>query len=285
MSESILEMEDGLQRANKRKMEDLRKNAQSPFLAWAIVLGLVALWHTRIETVVPRPYLDEFFHVQQAELYLQGRYFEWHPKITTPPGLYSVSLFYLSCLSLVGLIDKVNVADLRRTNVLAAAFLPWICRSVLRGVVTEYDGLQLLDRSLPVLWPLIELNHAVLNICLFPPLFFFFGLYYTDVLSSLSVLITIRQHQKRRTKSMVVAGVVSLFFRQTNIFWVAVYLGGSEVTRRLRRGRLGIEYPPSATWKSVVYGSWQYLCIYDPLVATASFEGIRQKSQSIISIF
>ncbi|KAL8876296.1 MAG: hypothetical protein Q9198_005484, partial [Flavoplaca austrocitrina] len=87
MSESILEMEDGLQRANKRKMEDLRKNAQSPFLAWAIILGLVALWHTHIETVVPRPYLDEFFHVQQAELYLQGRYFEWHPKITTPPGL------------------------------------------------------------------------------------------------------------------------------------------------------------------------------------------------------
>ena len=57
MSESILEMEDGLQRANKRKMEDLRKNAQSPFLAWAIMLGLVALWHTHIGSVVPRPYL------------------------------------------------------------------------------------------------------------------------------------------------------------------------------------------------------------------------------------
>ena len=184
-------------------------------------------------------------------------------------------MFYLSCLSLVGLIDKVNIADLRRTNVLAAAFLPLIGRSVLRGVVTEYDGLQLLDRSLPVLWSLIELNHAVLNICLFPPLFFFFGLYYTDVLSSLSVLITIRQHQQGRMKSMVVAGVLSLFFRQTNILWVAVYLGGLEVVRRLRRGRLGVEYLPSPTWKSVLYGSWQHLCIYDPLAATASFEGIR----------
>lgn len=57
MSESILEMEDGLQRANKRKMEDLRKNAESPFLAWAIIFGLACLWHTHIETVVPRPYL------------------------------------------------------------------------------------------------------------------------------------------------------------------------------------------------------------------------------------
>lgn len=57
MSESILEMDDGLQRASKRKMEELRKNAESPFLAWTIILGLVALWHTRIEPAVPRPYL------------------------------------------------------------------------------------------------------------------------------------------------------------------------------------------------------------------------------------
>ena len=61
MSESILEMEDGLQRANKRKMEDLRKNAESPFLAWAIIFGLACLWHSHIEAAVPRPYL---VHVQ-----------------------------------------------------------------------------------------------------------------------------------------------------------------------------------------------------------------------------
>lgn len=79
---------------------------------------------------------------------------------------------------------------------------------------------------------------------------------------------------------MVVAGIVSLFFRQTNIFWVAIYIGGLEVVRTLRRGRVGIEYHPSATWKAVVFGSWQHLCIYDPLVATASFEGIRLKYQS-----
>lgn len=175
----------------------------------------------------------------------------------------------------------MKVADLRRTNAWAAASFPFICRSVLRGVVTEYDGLQLLDRTLPYLWSLAEINHAVLNICLFPPLFFFFGLYYTDVWSALSVLITIRYHQKMATKYLVLAGIVSLFFRQTNIFWVAIYLGGLEVARRLRRGRPGVEYVPSATWRAVVFGSWQNLCIYDPLVAQASFEGARHSTHSV----
>ncbi|KAI4277625.1 MAG: hypothetical protein L6R38_005408 [Xanthoria sp. 2 TBL-2021] len=277
MSESILDMEDGLRHSYERKMETLHVLAESSFFTWAIILALSTFWHQSIETV------DEFFHIQQAELYLQGRFSEWHPKITTPPGLYLVSLFYLGCLSLVGFLDQVKVADLRRTNAWAAASFPFICRSVLRGVVTEYDGLQLLDRTLPYLWSLAEINHTVLNICLFPPLFFFFGLYYTDVWSALSVLITIQYHQKMATKYLVLAGIVSLFFRQTNIFWVAIYLGGLEVARRLRRGRPGVEYVPSATWRAVVFGSWQNLCIYDPLVAQASFEDYVKTALSIVT--
>lgn len=190
-------------------------------------------------------------------------------------------MLYLGFLSLLGILHQVTVADLRRTNAWAAALFPFICRSVLRGVAIDYDGIQLLDRTLPWLWSLAEINHAVLNICLFPPLFFFLGLYYTDVWSALSVLITIRLHQKMATKYLVLAGIISLFFRQTNIFWVAVYLGGLEVARRLRRGRLGFEYVPSATWSAVVSGSWQNLCIYDPLIAQASFEGIRHSTGSV----
>lgn len=190
-------------------------------------------------------------------------------------------MLYLGFLSLVGILHQVTVADLRRTNAWAAALFPFICRSVLRGVAIDYDGIQLLDRTLPWLWSMAEINHAVLNICMFPPLFFFFGLYYTDVWSALSVLITIRLHQKMATKYLVLAGIVSLFFRQTNIMWVAVYLGALEVARRLRRGRPGFEYVPSATWSAVVLGSWQSLCIYDPLVAQASFEGIRHSTGSI----
>ncbi|KAL8735114.1 MAG: hypothetical protein Q9166_000990 [cf. Caloplaca sp. 2 TL-2023] len=283
MSESICEMEEGLRYGYEHQMEGLLQIAESPYTAWAVVFGLSVFWHHYIEQIVPRPYLDEFFHVQQAELYLQGRFSEWHPKITTPPGLYLISLAYLGMLSLVGLVSRVDVGDLRRTNAWAAALFPFCARSVLRGIISNYDGPVPSKSMLPLLWSLTELNHAVVNTCLFPPLFFFYGLYYTDVWSALSVLITIQFYQKKWRMSMTIAGIASLFFRQTNIFWVAVYLGGSEITRKIKPGRPGFEYVPTATWTAVVAGSWQHLCIYNPLVVQASFEDYIKSTLSIVT--
>ncbi|KAL8785685.1 MAG: hypothetical protein Q9213_003244 [Squamulea squamosa] len=270
MSESILEMEDALRKDFERSMENLQRLAKSTFTPWIIIITLSAVWHQSVQKIVPRPYLDEFFHVQQAELYLQGRFFEWHPKITTPPGLYLVSLAYLGCLSLIAVIDQVNVVDLRRTNAAAAVLFPCIVKRVLKHIVINYDGLALLDRTLPESWSLAELNHATLNICLFPPLFFFFGLYYTDVWSALLVLITLCLHQKKAMTSMVAAGIAALFFRQTNIFWVAIYLGGLQAVRTLRK-------PPdesnrgNSTLSTTATGRSQLCPIHDPAVVTASF--------------
>ena len=36
---------------------------------------------------VPRPYMDEIFHVPQAMAYCKGDFSDWDDKITTPPGL------------------------------------------------------------------------------------------------------------------------------------------------------------------------------------------------------
>ncbi|XP_041110811.1 dol-P-Glc:Glc(2)Man(9)GlcNAc(2)-PP-Dol alpha-1,2-glucosyltransferase-like isoform X2 [Polyodon spathula] len=38
------------------------------------------------------PYMDEIFHVPQAQKYCEGRFNEWDPMITTLPGLYLVSV-------------------------------------------------------------------------------------------------------------------------------------------------------------------------------------------------
>ncbi|KAI4123916.1 MAG: hypothetical protein LQ338_005063 [Usnochroma carphineum] len=273
MSEGICEMEEGIRRGCN--MEAMLGIAESTYTAWAIVAGLSVLWHYHVEKLVPRPYLDEFFHIQQAELYLQGRFTEWHPKITTPPGLYLVSLAYLGLLSVTRIIDHVHVADLRRTNLWAAGVLPFHFWFLIHQIVAKYDGFEVNDIALPLMWSMAELNHAILNICLFPPLFFFYGLYYTDVWSVLSVLITFQFYHRKWRKLMVAAGIASLFFRQTNIFWVSIYLGASEAIRQLKQGRLGIEYPSRATVVDVVAGSWRHSCIYDPLISQASFEGTR----------
>lgn len=81
--------------------------------------------------------------------------------------------------------------------------------------------------------------HTAINIALFPVIFFFSGLYYTDVASTLVMLVAYRNHLNRVASHSeepgslnglwtVVLGVAALFMRQTNVFWVVVYMGGLE---------------------------------------------------------
>lgn len=77
-----------------------------------------------------------------------------------------------------------------------------------------------------------------LNVCLFPPLFFFSGLYYTDVLSTLVIVVAYFAFQRGAGGASVGGGllayglgVVGLVMRQTNVFWVGVFLAGMEWVR------------------------------------------------------
>ena len=78
--------------------------------------------------------------------------------------------------------------------------------------------------------------HTAVNVCLFPPIFFFSGLYYTDVLST-CIVIRAYEFFSSSDKSVFspfmtfAYGILALLMRQTNIFWVAVFLGGLEVVR------------------------------------------------------
>jgi len=94
--------------------------------------------------------------------------------------------------------------------------------------------------------------HTALNIALFPPLFFLSGLFYTDVLSTCMVL-RIYQLFLRREGSVWIylAGFLALTMRQTNIFWVAVFLGGLELLRTIKTIEVVPPKEPSEpqTWK------------------------------------
>ena len=85
--------------------------------------------------------------------------------------------------------------------------------------------------------------HTAVNICLFPPIFFFSGLYYTDVLSTFIVVkayehfLHERYPQPKSTRGIFtyLIGVMALLMRQTNIFWVAVFMGGLELARAFHK--------------------------------------------------
>ena len=74
-------------------------------------------------------------------------------------------------------------------------------------------------------------GHLVLNVLMFPLLFFFSGLYYTDVVSARMVIKSYEAFLEKKPLKVFFCGVIALWFRQTNIFWVAIFLGGLEVVR------------------------------------------------------
>ncbi|XP_047960649.1 dol-P-Glc:Glc(2)Man(9)GlcNAc(2)-PP-Dol alpha-1,2-glucosyltransferase isoform X4 [Salvia hispanica] len=55
-------------------------------VASVVTLCLIPV-HLIVNRFVPDPYMDEIFHVPQAQHYCRGNFTSWDPMITTPPGL------------------------------------------------------------------------------------------------------------------------------------------------------------------------------------------------------
>ena len=132
-------------------------------------------------------------------------------------------------------------------------------------------------------------SHNALNVTLFPPLFFFSALYYTDVASTLSVVAFycyfLYSHENAprtvtRNVVLVLLGLASLLFRQTNIFWVAVFPAGIGLVHELDRGHQVVKDSVHRrvegfgdTLLSVARTTWKMEVVYDPSVPDAAMEG------------
>ena len=124
--------------------------------------------------------------------------------------------------------------------------------------------------------------HSALNITLFPPLLFVSALYYTDVISTLMVLLNYSAFTKKQIASgsifeninAVSIGVMAILFRQTNIFWVAIFPAGLAVVDALTRGHV---VPASSRAKSaaiILENSWNTGVVHDCPVQSAGPQGI-----------
>ena len=127
----------------------------------------------------------------------------------------------------LGGIRSCNVYTLRLFNTLVL-IATVACASDCRALITKAWKRESKELSPSVL-------HTAFNIALFPPLFFFSALFYTDVLSTYVVLRMYRLFlQQKGSVWLYLAGILALTMRQTNIFWVAVYFGGLEVVRTIK---------------------------------------------------
>lgn len=115
------------------------------------------------------------------------------------------------------------------------------------------------------------------NIALFPVLFFFSGLYYTDPASTLIVLLAYANHLTRVGAKQpsflndvysLGLGILTLGFRQTNIFWVVVYMGGLEVISAIKTLNPEIVETPKfqTVSEQLRFYAWRYSLgdIHDP---------------------
>jgi len=226
----------------------------------AVPIGLVTSqmrWFRNVQELVAQPYLDEVFHVPQAQVFWQGNWTHWDDKITTPPGVYLYSILVNKIYKFDSDSSNLTVYDLRWTNVLLL-YLMLLALTVL-SLLTSKDAPR--DRFL----------QREYSIVAFPLFFFFSALYYTDLFSAFTVICTYVCWQagvqsKGYSRIMfqvlhLLSGLLSLASRQTNIFWVAVYLGGLQA----------------------VYTIKKETRIHDPPIADAYFEGMFAAASSYAS--
>ncbi|KIW05161.1 uncharacterized protein PV09_03712 [Verruconis gallopava] len=242
----------------------------------ALLAGCGSLWLAKVNTAVPAPYLDEEFHVRQAQVYCKNRFHVWDPKITTPPGLYLVSWI------IHRLTGRCSLSDLRALNLVTVLIGYLYAYVIIRG--------QVQSRSPPGKQAGLVLTAA--NLWLFPPLFFFSGLYYTDVQSVFWVLLAYQSFQRYCRRgfsswsdafSQLKFGVIALFFRQTNIFWVSVFPAGLSLisSARTLRKKTAAAMHGRKCWRAVCMDSWREVELYDLPVYEACIEDYAKTAVSL----
>lgn len=169
----------------------IRNRKLLALIQYGISLALATWAFDAINRMVPHVYMDELFHVRQTVKYCQGHFDQWDPKITTPPGLYYLGWAYAQALKL-----PCNVLVLRGLNFFGGVLvLPFLCSILVPGAGAE--------------------------IASYPLLAFFTSLYYTDVWSTILVVMSLIGAKKNWPIAASITGAASVLFRQTNIVWVA----------------------------------------------------------------
>ncbi len=157
------------------------------------------------------------FHIPQAQAYCKGMFNYWDPMITTPPGLYLISAFVTQLVQRAFNYRLDSIYGLRAINSVFGLSILLISAALAKELKID----QSLGRSL--------------LIALLPTLYIFNFLYYTDVGSVFFTLLSYYGALRRSIMLYLVAGLISLTFRQTNIIWVAGFFVGDIVYRRSKK--------------------------------------------------
>ncbi|KZC14819.1 PREDICTED: putative Dol-P-Glc:Glc(2)Man(9)GlcNAc(2)-PP-Dol alpha-1,2-glucosyltransferase [Dufourea novaeangliae] len=171
-----------------------------------LIFSSVVVLFICLNNVQPYYFIDEVFHVPQTLQYCAGNFTQWDPKITTLPGLYLLTTLVLSPLNLC------NLFYMRCINLLGTIVNFYLAYNIIKQISIKYQTQR---------WNNWMKLTVASNIMLFPPLFFWHFLYYTDIVSVNAVLLMFLLHLRRKFEMAAFIGLLSILIRQTNIIWVA----------------------------------------------------------------
>ncbi|KAF5201213.1 Dol-P-Glc:Glc(2)Man(9)GlcNAc(2)-PP-Dol alpha-1,2-glucosyltransferase [Thalictrum thalictroides] len=183
-----------------------------------VVAVIVILWvipvSLLVNHIVPEPYMDEIFHIPQAQQYCRGNFKSWDPMITTPPGLYSLSLVHIASL-FPGMLYAKTVSSF--SEICSAGTL----RSIngILAVICSLLVYEILTQLRPTLSERKATLYAVV-LSMYPLNWFFTFLYYTDVASLTVVLAMYLACLKQHFQLSALLGAMAIFIRQTNVVWM-----------------------------------------------------------------
>ncbi|KAJ2643780.1 glucosyltransferase [Coemansia sp. RSA 1694] len=199
--------------------------SSAPLSAMAVFAAYASVSYSvlrRINTEVQAPYMDEVFHVPQAQHYCQGQFGVWDPKLTTPPGLYIISMVPAYLFRMLNPADSSRWCSpefLRSTNWMLSLLLFWTIYGLIRQL---RPGLSTMAATA-----------TTLSLSLLPVSFFLHHMYYTDTASLLLVLLSYSFSLSHCHIAAGIAGFLSLWLRQTNVVWI-VFVGISAALRQIQ---------------------------------------------------
>lgn len=141
---------------------------------------------------------------------------QWDEKITTPPGLYLVSIGIVKPIAhLYGLSDKSQEGEetVCPTHLLRSVNLVFACANVYIIFLINHSLHQYTSSQ-------VHLVVSSVSTSLFPCLYFFNFLFYTDAGSLFFVLLMYLHHLNKSYCLASFFGIISLVFRQSNIVWM-----------------------------------------------------------------
>ena len=177
------------------------------------LLGVLVADFLRAQSILGEvPYMDEIFHVRQAQAYCRGEYGVWDPKITTYPGVYLLSSGLHRLWEMSTASSSCSLGELRFVNIILVLVTYVACVMFRRQGEPEVSAH--LNAFLIVMYPLSA---------------FYYSLYYTDTASTCSLVLTYYFATQRHTKvsqvALFILSSVAIAVRQTNAVWVLFVIG------------------------------------------------------------